>query len=233
FDTGFLKDTGVRVRVRVRGAEMPLRVWLADRHGNVPLYLLEPVRLEDRWVTHRLYESGTDTRIAQEMLLGIGGVRALGWLGLAVHAYHFNEGHAAFAGVERIAELMETGMQFPDAWAAVRRQTVFTTHTPVRAGNEEHALPDLRRMGACLQLSGAEMRAIGGDPFNMTVAGLRLSRAANAVSRLHGETARAMWKDVKGACPIGAITNGVHRATWQADEIRDAGGDPVKLWAAH
>ena len=233
YDTGFLADTGVRVRVRVRGQEMPVRVWATDRYGTVPLYLLEPVRLEDRWITHRLYEGGTDTRIAQEQLLGIGGVRALGWLGLNVRTYHFNEGHAVFAGLERIAELMEAGLLFPDAWARVRMQTVFTTHTPVRAGNEEHTLADLRRMGARLQLSRGEIRAIGGDPFNMTVAGLRLSRAANAVSQLHGETARAMWKSVEGACPIGAITNGVHRPTWQASEIRDAGDAPARIWDAH
>ena len=233
YDSAFLEDTGVRVRVRVRGQEVPVRVWVTERHGHIPLYLLEPLRQEDRWITHRLYEAGTDTRIAQEMILGIGGVRALGWLGLQVHTYHFNEGHAVFAGLERIAELMESGLQFPDAWARVRTQTVFTTHTPVKAGNEEHALADLRRMGACLQLSGAEMRAIGGDPFNMTVAGLRLSRAANAVAQLHGETSRAMWKDVSNACPIGAITNGVHVPTWQAPEIREAGDDPAKIWDAH
>lgn len=233
FDTAFLEDTQVRVRVRIRGREVPLRVWVTDRYGHIPLYLLEPTQQEDRWITHRLYEAGTDTRIAQEMVLGIGGVRALGWLGLQVHTYHFNEGHAVFAGLERIAELMESGLQFPDAWARVRQQTVFTTHTPVKAGNEEHALADLRRMGACLQLSGAEMRAIGGDPFNMTVAGLRLSRAANAVAQLHGETSREMWKDVSNACPIGAITNGVHVPTWQAPSIREAGGDPDKLLKAH
>jgi starch phosphorylase len=233
FETGFLSDTGVRVRVRVRGKEVPVRVWVTERYGHVPLYLLEPLQTEDRWITHRLYEAGTDTRIAQEMLLGIGGVRALGWLGFRVHTYHFNEGHAVFAGLERIAELMESGMQFPDAWARVRKQTVFTTHTPVRAGNEEHAITDLRRMGACLQLSGSEMRAIGGDPFSMTVAGLRLSRAANAVAQLHGQTAREMWKDVSGACPIGAITNGVHAPTWQAPEVRAAGNDTQRLWEAH
>jgi starch phosphorylase len=233
FDAGFLADTGVRVRVRVRGKEIPVRVWVTERHGHVPLYLLEPLRREDRWITHRLYEAGTDIRIAQEMLLGIGGLRALGWLGLDVRTYHFNEGHAVFAGIERIAELMESGLQFPEAWGRVRRQTVFTTHTPVRAGNEEHSLADLRRMGACLQLSGAEMRAIGGEPFNMTVAGLRLSRAANAVSKLHGETARGMWKDIFGASPIGAITNGVHVPTWQALEVREAGDDPARLWEAH
>ena len=233
YDSSFLKDTGVRVRVRVRGSEVPCRVWHTEKYGNCPLYLIEPVRQEDRWITHRLYEAGTDTRIAQEMLLGIGGVRALGWLGIPVHTYHFNEGHAVFAGIEMIAERMEAGQQFPDAWDDVRKQIVFTTHTPVKAGNEEHQLKDLRRMGACLQLSGAEMRAIGGDPFNMTVAGLRLARGANAVAQLHGETARAMWSGVSGAVTIGAITNGVHAPTWQSPAIRAANGDPEKIWAAH
>ena len=233
YDSSFLEDTGVRVRVRVRGKEVPCRVWVTQKYGHIKLFLIEPLRQEDRWITHRLYEAGTDIRIAQEMLLGIGGVRALGWLGYNVHTYHFNEGHAVFAGIEMIAEQMEAGVQFPDAWKHVREKIVFTTHTPVKAGNEEHALKDLRRMGACLQLSGAEMRAIGGDPFNMTVAGLRLARGANAVAQLHGETARDMWKDVTGAAYIGAITNGVHVGTWQSPTIRAANGDPQKIWDAH
>lgn len=233
FDHSFLRDTGVRVRVRVRGVEVPLGVHVTDRFGHVPLYLLRPLRSEDRWITSRLYESGTDVRIAQEMLLGIGGVRALNWLGIPVATHHFNEGHATFAGIEMIAERMEAGMSFPDAWADTRRRIVFTTHTPVKAGNEEHALADLRRMGACLQLSGAEMRALGGDPFNMTVAGLRLARIANAVSRLHAETARVMWQHVTDAAPIVAITNGVHAPTWQSPAVRDSARDPSALWAAH
>jgi starch phosphorylase len=233
YDHSFLRDTRVRVRVRVRGKEIPCLVWVTERFGHVPLHLIEPLRAEDRWITHRLYESGSDVRIAQEMLLGIGGLRALNWLGIPISAYHFNEGHAVFAGVEMIAERMEAGMAFEDAWADARKRIVFTTHTPVRAGNEEHAIADLRRVGACLQLSGSEMRAIGGDPFSMTVAGLRLSRAANAVAKLHGETARAMWRDVPGICPIGAITNGVHVPTWQAAEIRAAAEDPGRLWEAH
>jgi starch phosphorylase len=217
----------------VRGVEVPLGVHVTDRFGHVPLYLLRPLRAEDRWITSRLYESGTDVRIAQEMLLGIGGVRALNWLGIPVATHHFNEGHATFAGVEMIAERMEGGMSFPDAWADTRRRIVFTTHTPVKAGNEEHGLADLRRMGACLQLSGAEMRALGGDPFNMTVAGLRLARVANAVSKLHAETSRAMWRHVSDAAPIVAITNGVHAPTWQSAGIRDAAGDASALWLAH
>jgi len=221
-ERGFLDDTGVRVRVRIRGVEVPCSVRVTQRFGNVPLFMIEPYRPEHRWITRRLYEAGTDVRIAQEMLLGIGGVRALNWLGLDVATYHFNEGHAAFAGVEMVAERMAGGLTFPDAWAETRSRIVFTTHTPVPAGNEEHGLKDLRRMGAALELSGAEMRALGGDPFNMTVAGLRLARRANAVSALHGETARAMWAEVENAAPIIAITNGVHAPTWQADSIRDA-----------
>ncbi len=231
-EADFLRDTGVRVRVLVRGAEVPCTVWVTTRFGHAPLYLIEPQRAEDRWITRRLYESGTDVRIAQELLLGVGGLRALNWLGIPVAAYHFNEGHAVFAGLEMIAERMEAGMAFPEAWADTRQRIVFTTHTPVKAGNEEHLLKDLRRLGACLQLSGAEMRAIGGDPFNMTVAGLRLAHIANAVSQLHGETARAMWRHVEDAAPIIAITNGVHAPTWQAPPIRDAGDDGDALGRA-
>jgi len=231
-DLSFLEDTGVRVRVRVRGVEVSCAVRMTDRFGNVPLFMLQPVHVEHRWITSRLYEAGTDVRIAQEMLLGIGGVRALNWLGLDVATYHFNEGHAAFAGVELIAERMEAGMTFPRAWEDTRRRIVFTTHTPVPAGNESHDLKDLRRMGACLELSGAEMRTLGGDPFNMTVAGLRLARAANAVSQLHGETARAMWAHLSGVAPILAITNGVHATTWQDERVRRAGADDAALWTA-
>jgi starch phosphorylase len=234
YDSSFLNETGVRVRIRVRGQEVPCRVWVTDRFGHVPLYLIEPFRAQDRWITHRLYESGTDTRIAQEMLLGIGGVRALNWLGIPISTYHFNEGHAVFGGVEMIAERMEgAGMSFPEAWGEVRKRIVFTTHTPVKAGNEEHSLKDLRRMDACLQLSDGEMRTLGGDPFNMTVAGLRLARKANAVSKLHAETARRMWAGVTDAAPIIAITNGVHVPTWQAKAMREAAGDASRLASAH
>ena len=233
YEHGFLNDTGVRVRVRVHGREVQCLVSVTDRFGHVPLYLIEPMREEDRWITHHLYEAGSEVRIAQEMLLGIGGLRALNWLGIPISTYHFNEGHAVFAGIEMVAEQMAGGRTFPDAWARTRERIVFTTHTPVKAGNEEHALADLRRMGASVELSDAEMRLFGGDPFNMTVAGLRLSRRANAVSKLHGVTARAMWANVADAAPIVAVTNGVHAPTWQAPSIRAAAGDAGRLWVAH
>jgi len=229
----FLEDTGVRVRVRIASREVEARVWRTERWGNVPLFLLEPVAGDDAWITRRLYEPTLDCRVAQEILLGVGGIRALRKLGLDVDVYHFNEGHAVFAGLEMIAERMAAGADFRTAWAEVRRRIVFTTHTPVAAGNEVHAVRDLLRLGASCDLVEAELREIGGEPFNMTVAGLRLARHANAVSALHAEVSREMWRDVTGACEIIPITNGVHRPTWQDARIREALGSATGLRATH
>jgi starch phosphorylase len=233
YPASFLEDTGIRVRARVAAREVEARVWRTQRWNNAPLILLEPISPRDAWITHRLYDPSLDCRVAQEILLGVGGVRALRKLGLATETYHFNEGHAVFAGVELIAERMGAGEPFAAAWKAVRQQIVFTTHTPVAAGNEQHALADLRRLGACCELVDGEMRALGGDPFNMTVAGLRLSRRANAVSALHAEVSRAMWATVGDASDILAITNGVHAPTWQDSRIRDAAGSSERLWTTH
>jgi starch phosphorylase len=227
-----LADTGARVRVRVAAREVECRVWRVGRYAIAPLYLLEPTDARDRWITRRLYDPRHDCRVAQEMLLGIGGVRALRALHIPVERYHFNEGHAVFAGIELIADRMETGSSFREAWQAARASIVFTTHTPVPAGNEVHSLADLRRLGAGCELVASELAEIGGDPFNMTVAGLRLAHVANAVAQLHGETARAMWAHVEDAAPIIAITNGVHARTWQDSRIPAAHGDDERLRAA-
>jgi starch phosphorylase len=220
------------VRVRVAAREVECRVWRVGRYAIAPLYLLEPTDPRDLWITRRLYDPRPDCRLAQEMLLGIGGVRALRALHLPVERFHFNEGHAVFAGLEMIADRMEAGHDFAAAWKAARERIVFTTHTPVPAGNEVHSLADLRRLGAGCELVSSELAEIGGDPFNMTVAGLRLARAANAVAQLHGETARAMWAHVEDAAPIIAITNGVHPGTWQDARIAAAHGSDERLRAA-
>jgi starch phosphorylase len=201
------------------------------RYQIAPLFLLEPTDPRDLWITRRLYDTRPDCRLAQEMLLGIGGVRALQAMHQPVDLYHFNEGHAVFAGLELIADRMEAGMDFEEARRAVRAGIVFTTHTPVPAGNETHPLADLRRLGADCDLLPAELRAIGGDPFNMTVAGLRLARRANAVAQLHGETARRMWAEVEDAARIIAITNGVHAGTWQDPRVPAALGSDGALRA--
>jgi len=226
-----LEDTRIRVRVRVGPREVECRVWRVGRYTIAPLFLLEPTDPRDAWITRRLYDTQPDCRIAQEMLLGVGGVRALRALHLPVTLYHFNEGHAVFAGVELIADRLAAGADFSDAWRTARERIVFTTHTPVPAGNEVHPLTDLLRLGAGCELVAGELRELGGDPFNMTVAGLRLSRFANAVSELHGRTARAMWASVPDSAAIIAITNGVHVGTWQDPRIAAARDSDTALRA--
>src|SRR4029453_17627280 len=137
-----------RVRVRVASREVVCRVWRGGRYALAPLYLLEPTDPRDLWITRRLYDPRPDCRVAQEMLLGIGGVRALRALHLPVERYHFNEGHAVFAGIEMIAARRGAGLGFHEAWRAARESIVFTTHTPVPAGNEVHSLAARRRLGA-------------------------------------------------------------------------------------
>ncbi len=228
--SGLVEPTGARFTVPIEGREIPCVAWKVSRYGNAPLYLLEPEAEADRWISRRLYCGGPKDRVAQEILLGVGGVRALRALGIRPSVYHFNEGHAVFAGLELIAEEAAAGRTFSDGWAAVRPQIVFTTHTPVEAGNESHSLDLLMEMGANRGARREELERLGGNPFNMTVAGLRLACRANAVSALHAKTAKAMWRDVSGAAPIEPITNGVHPGTWQDARIREARGD---LWGAH
>lgn len=235
-DRSRLTRENVTIEVSIEDEDIPLAVYRTEAYDNVPLYLLEPVREEDRWITRRLYSSDGDDRIAQEIVLGVGGVRALEALAIHVDFHHFNEGHAVFAGLEllrrareQLCHLSTTSRpadhdpaMFELARHQIRKKIVFTTHTPIEAGNEKHDLDTLARLAAKIGLSRDELALIGGDPFNMTVAGLRLSCRANAVSRIHAETARRMWRHVQGAARIHAITNGVDRRIWQDARIRQA-----------
>lgn len=233
----FLKDTGVEVSVEIRKRKVNAKVWLCDCFQNAPLYLLDTF-LEgnnDSLISGQLYGWFEEERIAQEMILGIGGVKALRKLGIKPDIYHFNDSHPIFAGFELLRREMKAGLSFEKAVKTVRKKIVFTTHTPVEAGNEKYDYSVLRYMRATNGLSGEQLKAIGGVPFNMTVAGLRLSKIANGVSKLHGKVARKMWKDVSKAAPIISITNGVHNGTWQIpgiDKIVEE-GDRDKLWAIH
>ncbi|MEY3052188.1 MAG: alpha-glucan family phosphorylase, partial [Bacteroidota bacterium] len=243
----FLEDTGVTVDVAVRNRNVRCKVWKTTAFGNAPLYLLDTDVPEnaDNWITGQLYGWFGEERIAQEMVLGIGGVRALRALGIEVDVYHFNEGHALFAGFELLRETMEgtpaakngkqtKGLSFKKAWRSVREKIVFTTHTPVVQGNESHPIDRLLYMGANGCLTAKQLEKLGGEPFNMTVGALRLSRAANAVAQLHGETARNMWAHVDKKPDIVAITNAIHLPTWVDDRMlkaaRRKGGD---LWKPH
>jgi starch phosphorylase len=233
------------------GRRITARIWVAQV-GRVPLLLLdsdvEENAAAEREVTDRLYGGGGEHRLQQEMLLGIGGVRAIRVFtritgAAAPEVFHMNEGHAGFLGIERIRELVQGhgGLDFDQALEACRAGTVFTTHTPVPAGidrfprdlieqyfggeNAEVGVPVER----ILEL-GAESFA-DGDPnvFNMALQGLRLAQRANGVSLLHGEVSRGMfaglWPGFDPAdVPITSITNGVHAPTWVAREMRDLAG---------
>ncbi len=240
YEYDFLEDTGIKVKVEIRQRDVYAKVWKVDKFGNADLYLLDTDIEEnggaDQWITGQLYGWFGEERIAQEMILGIGGVRALRKLGIEPDVYHFNEGHAVFAGTELIREKMtEEELEFEKAWATTRDEIVFTTHTPVKQGNEEHPHNRLQYMGAYQNLTTEQMVALGDAPFNMTVAGLRLARRANGVAQLHKHTARDMWDYVDDRPPIEGITNGVHRPTWVDNRMVEAfaDGSDEEIWKTH
>jgi starch phosphorylase len=245
------------VGVGFPGREVFARVWRLQV-GRVPLYLLDTNiprnSPEDRSITGRLYGGDHDMRIRQEMILGIGGVRALRALGKPPTVCHMNEGHSAFCGLERIRELIErTGCDFAAAREAVSSGTVFTTHTPVPAGNDVFSAQLIEHYFAPflpgLKIDRHEFLALGkqnptdpNEPFGMTVLALRLANVANGVSALHGVVTRKMWKGVwpdlpEGEVPIISITNGVHTQSWVSPDMaqlydRYLGGhwaDPTSL----
>ncbi|MFF6905569.1 alpha-glucan family phosphorylase [Streptomyces sp. NPDC012389] len=233
-------------------------IWLA-RVGRVPLLLLDSDVEEnapgERDVTDRLYGGGSDHRLLQEMLLGIGGVRAVRtWCRLTrtpePEVFHTNEGHAGFLGLERIRELAAGGLDFDAALEVVRAGTVFTTHTPVPAGIDRFDRQLIaRHFGDDGELSGVPVEKIlplgretypGGEPelFNMAVMGLRLAQRANGVSTLHGAVSREMfsglWPGFDPAdVPITSVTNGVHAPTWVAPEVFRLGAGQVGTGRAH
>ena len=226
------------VRVPLDEHEVVAQIWRVDV-GRVPLYLLDTERPEnariDRWIGARLYVGDRQTRLAQYALLGIGGIRALRALGIDPGVVHLNEGHAALATLELAREEIARGADLADALAGARSRTVFTTHTPVAAGNEEYQPQEISEVlaGFLKQLGAdpADVLALGRrhpdekDPFALTILALRNSRFANAVSRRHGRVARAMWRDLwpdrpTEGVPIGHVTNGVHLPTWMAPSVR-------------
>jgi starch phosphorylase len=235
YDYDFLEDTGVTVDVTVRGKNVTCKVWKLDDFGSATLYLLDTdlPQNDDKWITEKLYGGTKDDRVAQEIVLGIGGVRAMRKLGIEVDLYHFNEGHALLAGFELMREEMERGRSFEAAWGISREKIVFTTHTPVVQGNESHPIDRLEYMSANLNLNREQLERLGGKPFNMTVGALRLSRKSNAVAQLHGVTANRMWKNVSGASEIVAITNGIHPGTWVDDAMLEAGETGKNIWKNH
>jgi starch phosphorylase len=230
----------ITVRIDTRTGKLLAKVWLM-RVGRVNLYLLDcdvqSNSPEDRELTARLYGGDNRTRVRQELVAGVGGVRALRALGITPGVFHLNEGHSAFATLEAIrVRMKDDGMSFDAALREVAQHTVFTTHTPVPAGHdrfdrnliEEHLGPLRDELG----ISTEQLMGLGRvepqnehETFCMTVLGLKLSRRANAVSNLHGHVTRRMWAHlwpwrVEEEIPIGHITNGVHIQSWLAWQMQ-------------
>jgi starch phosphorylase len=223
------------VDVEIRGRTVHSHIWRID-FGRVALFLLDTDRRDnhpiDRWITARLYIGDRHVRLAQYAVLGIGGIRALRALGIRPSLVHLNEGHAALSSIERLRGYVAEGRSFAEAIEMVRRETIFTTHTPVPAGNEgyspEEIEPVLGDYARTLGIERTLFYDLGrvtpdnpADPVSITPLALRTSRAANGVSRRHGEVARLMWQPLwpersVAAVPIGHVTNGVHTASWMA-----------------
>jgi starch phosphorylase len=226
-------------RVEIGMNEVAFQAWRANV-GRAAVYLLDANRPENeqhfRDLTQRVYGGDSTTRIMQEMLLGIGGVRLLRALRIKPSVYHMNEGHAAFLTLELIREKMGAGKSFADAANQTKEECIFTTHTPVEAGHDRFS-PDLmdyamHRFRTKIPVPFAEVMKLGQvnpqnahEPFCMTVLALKLSRAANAVSELHGRVSRHMWhclypdRPVEQV-PIGHITNGIHLLGWMKGTVR-------------
>ncbi|RKX23291.1 MAG: alpha-glucan phosphorylase, partial [Candidatus Zixiibacteriota bacterium] len=231
----------VMVEVPFPGRMVQARVWRAQV-GRVPLYLMDTNIPEnsyhDRKITYQLYGGDTETRIQQELILGVGGMRALRALDIHARVCHMNEGHAAFMALERVRHRKQTdGLTTEEALEAVKAGTFFTTHTPVPAGIDEfdRALTE-RYLGNYLDHCDIDRELVFGlgrrtpsdrtEPFNMALLALRTTASANGVSRLHGEVSRKMWQAnwpqvPLGEIPIGHVTNGIHTRTWTSAEMTD------------
>jgi starch phosphorylase len=219
----FLHDTGIVFTVQVHDAPVHVKAWLLkpETFGSAPLFLLSTDLPENdelsRSITHSLYDSNESTRIAQTIVLGIGGAMLLDILGIEPEVYHMNEGHSVSLNFYLHAKYKSL--------AEVKKRVVFTTHTPEMAGNEAHSYSLLKEMSFFYHLQEHEVKSLlglNGDYFNYTLAALRFSRKANGVSKLHGEVARQMWGNSPGVCEITSITNAQNKMYWVDPAIDEA-----------
>ena len=229
----------VAVHIDLPDGALAVQVWCVNV-GRLKLYLLDTNipsnRPEHRNITEQLYGGDVEMRLRQEIVLGIGGYRALEALGLRPTVYHMNEGHSAFLGLERVVRLMETEkLSFQEARLLASASLIFTTHTPVAAGHDYFSGPLMDRyFGEHMRRFGIgrnDFLALGrkqpcdeNEDFCMTVLALRLATASNGVSKLHGEVSRHMWNEIwngipEAEVPIGHVTNGVHFRTWVSFEM--------------
>jgi len=245
-------DTKLLISVPILDREVFARLWEL-RVGRVNVYLLDTDipenTAEDRLITAELYGGDLEMRMRQEVMLGIGGVKALTALGIQPDVFHMNEGHSAFLALERIRlNVVEKKLDFYSALQVVAAANVFTTHTPVPAGQDSFSREMMQKyfgkFAKELNIPFDELFSFGqtrlnpNDPLSMTILALRLSRHANGVSKLHGEVTRSLWKDVWSGVPvhevpITSITNGVHTKTWMAPEFAALYRKHLGAWEEH
>src|SRR5438270_2919781 len=245
-------DNNLLISVQLLDREVRAKVWQL-LVGRVNLYLLDTDiaenNAEDRRITAELYGGDLEMRMRQEIVLGIGGMKALTALGLDAEVFHMNEGHSAFLALERIrGHVVEKRLDFYSALQLVASANVFTTHTPVPAGNDTFPREMMRKyfgnFAKELTIPFDELFTFGqtrldpNDPFSMTILALRLSRHSNGVSKLHGEVTRSLWKDVWSGVPvhevpITSIINGIHTKTWMAPEFAALYRKHLSAWEEH
>ena len=245
-------DANLLISVPILDREVFARIWELCV-GRVSVYLLDTDTPEnspeDRLLTAELYGGDLEMRMRQEIMLGIGGVKALNALGIEPDVFHMNEGHSAFLALERIRlNIIQKELDFYSALQVVAAANVFTTHTPVPAGNDSFSREMMKKyfgtFATELNIPFDELFSFGqtrvnpNDPFSMTILALRLSRHANGVSKLHGEVTRSLWKDVWTGVPvhevpITSITNGVHTKTWMAPEFSALYQKHLGAWEEH
>jgi glycogen phosphorylase len=222
-DYSYLVDTNIVFPITIHGSRVYVKAYLLkpEIFHSAPLFLLSTDIQENDYlaqtISHRLYDPNETTRIAQSILLGVGGARLLDVLGRETEIYHMNEGHAlpmCFYLLDKYKDIEE-----------VRKRVVFTTHTPEKAGNEEHSVPLLNSMSFFSNLTLQQVEqyvAPENGVLNYTLSALRLAKKANGVSQLHGEVSRKMWGDFKGICEITAITNAQNKTYWSDAELEKA-----------
>ena len=226
----FLTDLNAYTEVETFGEKVKVKAYRVETElfGTCPIYLLTTdIEGNSEWarsISYKLYDGDEKIRIAQETILGIGGIKILQQMKFKFDVIHMNEGHALPAAFELLRQANGDLEQ-------VRKKTVFTTHTPVAAGNEVHWVDTLIQGGFFAGYPREKAITLGGENFSLTVAALRMSRIANAVSQLHGLVANKMWEWVEGRCPIRAITNAVNLHYWQDPKIGNA-KTPEELLAA-
>lgn len=221
----FLEETDIEFGVLVNGHEVMVKVWYLPPHvfGTAPMFFLSTIHPSNDYlaqtICHRLYSNNVEAKLAQSILLGMGGAKLLDIIGFQADVYHLNEAHAlpaAFYLYDKFGMIED-----------VRKRLVFTTHTPVEAGNEKHDINLLDRMSYFGNVTLSEVRRIAGvsnDIFNHSLVALRMARMANGVSKIHGEVSREMWSHYDDICPITSITNSQNHEYWH-DPLLDAAAE--------